>query len=118
MREHEFRVFNKKTNEMYYLLEDRWSFGPYEGVRAVSWEDVFAERHEGLIPLEYTGLKDSKGKKIYEGDLIKFSDWEPKEVIYEGGDGLAGYRLKGTDLFMMGFESKEYEVVGNIYEEE
>lgn len=112
MREIKFRFYSKKKNRM------------------VTWEDVKNQKFVTVGALEdntdsnnhspwmqYTGLKDKNGTEIYEGDLIQFSDWNPKEVIYEGGDGLAGFRLKGTDLFMMGFESNEYEVVGNVYED-
>lgn len=70
MRVIKFRVWDKERKVMYHLLEDRFSFGRDEGERAASWEDIFAEQREELIPLQFTGLLDKDGKEIYEGDIV------------------------------------------------
>jgi hypothetical protein len=64
---------------------------------------------------QYTGLKDIKLLKIYEGDIVKFADWKPKVVEY-GTCGFIGFGLKDTQKFLMEYDSYVMEVIGNIHE--
>ena len=70
--------------------------------------------------MQFTGLKDKNGKKIFEGDILDISNgiWvdKPVQVTFEQG----AFGING-DSFNYGFEElnweiKNIEVIGNIYE--
>lgn len=107
-----FRAWSKEKSKIYPL-----------NIKALIAAEIFRtlipnfENDKDLILMQCTGLKDSEGSLIYEGDIVKY-EGKPYQVIWDK----YGFNLKG---FYQGFmdypteafsEGLSFRVIGNIYE--
>lgn len=76
---------------------------------------------------QFTGLLDRKGKKIFEGDIVKFREWSRGNMCWIGKVHYENQQfvVSGNPnkecsvpflLCMSKFDSKDIEVIGNTYD--
>lgn len=133
MREIKFRAWDKKFKGMHWDVE---SYDYFQPVFADGEEFVFADfisnKDNRFILMQFTGLRDSKNRDIFEGDIVTVNKRDPlHEVCFDAYN--AGFSLRrqpytnSPDLqaredgyiyayYYFHDSDKELEVIGNVYE--
>ncbi|MGH0465591.1 YopX family protein [Bacillus luti] len=128
----EFRAWDLKDKRMYHnvgivgtliILEHEQSGYEFCELELKSYDHI----DNNYVLMQYTGIKDTNGVKIFEGDMVRIfvpDDPEAKEYIstvfeLEGAlvVKMVGYDIY-TDDHCVGWvpEDHRLEVIGNIYE--
>jgi uncharacterized phage protein (TIGR01671 family) len=110
-REIKFRAWSSDTKEMI----------PWEEAMFPEWLD-----YPDMVLMQFTGIKDKRGKEIYEGDLVKISGWGiPCVEVSWVGSGFCLVNRSCCEACAKGHgcicpldevETDRVEVLGNIYE--
>lgn len=126
-REIKFRAWDKKTKS---IISEVFEIGLGSRNNPETWLVGDDRQTNNFELMQFTGLKDKKGKEIYEGDLIKKDHHqEIFEVIFCLKGHFAGsFCLKNREtgnltgfsqesIWMPSDAPKNFdEVIGNIYE--
>ncbi|EAF1642490.1 hypothetical protein CJJ33_14550 [Listeria monocytogenes] len=133
MRAIGFRAFVKETKKMLPVTD--LCFNEIEAVGVSGCGDANCPlcvdwyNFDDVLLMQYTGLKDKNGKKIFEGDIVAFSEDDfhvfNSQVEYFSEDGYPAFDIKVpsdyyfdsnvfSEVSMSGLH--EIEVIGNIHE--
>ena len=125
MREIKFRGKSLRTGKWVYGSLVRYGDGRVEIYTLINPRDenslrAWLEEVDPATVGQYTGLKDKNGKEIYEEDIITAYNERIKGPVIFDRRGLAFGIPNGPNeiyQFSMNFlESKDIEIIGNIYE--
>jgi len=112
-REIMFRVYDINSNQ----------FCPdWFGSNILTLNEEFL--YDDVVFLQFIGIKDKHGKKIYEGDVVKYRFKVCAHGDVESGVGEVYYDPysaaflfdKSYEYDFIGRKGSEFEVVGNIFE--
>lgn len=121
MREILFRAWDSKGKFMLDGSYGNWvSFDgtPYEEANCKhNTPNIEIEPSEELILMQFTGLTDKNGVRIFEGDIVKYGNDLPSEVVFENQQFCATIRGSNirTHLHVMGGVNK-WAIIGNIHQ--
>ena len=111
-----FRVWNKKSNEWCGTI----------GLNETISHNSIINLPDDLVFVQYTGLKDSKGNEVYEGDIVKYKTWtgshdgtteeHQTQVQFKDGAYYPRYINDECEDSWYSFKVYDLEVVGNIFE--
>lgn len=137
-----YKVFDKRDNKLKEIKGYTFSLMGMEDLVAIQWTDGFYECSiplKDLIFCQCTGLKDSNGKLIYEGDIVKYADFDFhdfafKDFVFKDFETQQSVVIWGSKFDYPAFDLKDtdfdctnglsyiigncwyIEVIGNIHE--
>lgn len=120
MKDNKFRVWDTEKNIMLYLNDCERNLVIYgDNKWYLRDETITLLDHNSGILMQYTGLKDNYGIKVYDGDILDATIRENSlatmgKVIFD--KHLFAYCNKNDSGSTMLWRLKHIKIIGNIYE--
>lgn len=124
MRELKFRIWDTRNKTMCTVYHLEWTDGKLWAHCIPHLKDIRRILNTEKNPLmQYTGIKDSAKKEIYEGDILQFEHdgeklcagavkWREEVAIWAVDIGIGLTTIEPEDAWV----PDAYEVIGNIHE--
>lgn len=108
-----YRAFDKKNKRMREVIEiyaDWWVFikKSWNCLARGDWK-LWKELSELM---DYAWLQDSKGKDVFEGDVVKWPHWVYEMIFTEWA---FSFKWKMTTVCSHAFDPEEFEIIWNIH---
>ena len=119
MREIEFRAWDKIRHQI--IEVDAIEFK----VKEVFTDDGFGRPFNDIELIQYTGLHDKNGKKIYDGDIVNLTkikgfcqdeNWKFTGKVFWANGCYMAIHYNGQHVEKLWGDYTQMEVIGNSYE--
>lgn len=126
MREILFRAWDKVKKTMHKGAERPYMYltnsGRHVGIGCdlhhSLYHDTSRNFDDEVILMQYTGLKDKNGKKIFEGDIVDLAEHDMDEwrSCVEYNEYWTGFGVSDGGAWYRLGDFNKLEVIGNVYE--
>jgi hypothetical protein len=115
MKEICFRAWDKKEKKMHNIIQILWGSEPNPYPLSVDFFDsIKSHLFEDVELMQYTGLHDKNGKKIYEGDILNDNELVASN-LFHNNLGLVDLPLQ-EQWIEITTDLEKREVIGNKFE--
>lgn len=112
----EFRAWSLITSRMYhdiqYGIEYCDSLRPF----AYVLDRAEPEKNAKFVVMQYSGMRDKNGKKIFKGDICKAYSIDFKEEVLTVGFSNGSFVFEEHGWAISDWKTCYIEVIGNIYQ--